>query len=165
MDEQKNSIPKQAEQPNSEMPAGSQEQQMEAEQESQSPEQNASESTEQIDYRSELEKANSKIAELEKKCIMQRLFIKPDDYDEILPKAMKLIDEETSLEEAFSLLATKYPEKIRLRPFIDMGGSTKGIQTGGDSFTSAFRGNIPNSYSSTANANTVKDRSGFFEKR
>ena len=165
MDEQKNNVPEQVEQSTSETPAESQEQQTAAEQESQSPAQNASESTDQIDYKSELEKANSRIAELEKRYIMHRLFVKPDDYDEILPKAMKLVDEKTSLEEAFSLLSIKYPEKIQLKPCIDMGGSTKGIKTGGDSFTSAFRGNIPNSYPSTANANTVKDRSGFFENR
>lgn len=145
MDEQKNSVPEQAEQPKSETPAEAQTQQTAAEQESQSSEQNVSESTEQVDYKSELEKANSRIAELEKKCIMQHLFVEPDNYDELLPKAMKLVDEETSLEEAFSLLATKYLKKIRLRPCIDMGGSTKGIKTGSDSFTSAFRGNIPNS--------------------
>jgi hypothetical protein len=161
MEENKSSVPKQSE---PEQITEAQEQQTAAEQESQSMEQ-VQNAPEQIDYKSELEKANLRIAELEKKSIMHNLLVKPDDYDEILPKAMKLVDEETSLEEAFSLLAAKYPEKIRLRPCIDMGGTTKGTDFGDDSFTSAFRGNLPNSYPSTANANTVKDRSGFFEKR
>lgn len=120
---------------------------------------------EQIDYKAELEKANSRIAELEKKYIMQHLFIESEDYDEILPIAKKLVDDETSLDKAFNLLSVKYPEKIRIRPYVDMGGSTPGIQFGGDEFTSAFKGNIPSSYPSTENANTVKDRSGFFENR
>ena len=162
MNEQKSSVPEQSE---PEQVTEAQEQQTASEQESQSSEQDT---TEQIDYKSELEKANSRIAELEKKYIMQYLYVNPDDYDEILPKAMKFVDEETSLEEAFSLLSTKYPDKIRLRPHIDMGGSTKGIPLGSnrDAFTAGLSGVVPNHFGeSVNNTNSVKDRRTFFDKK
>lgn len=92
MDEQKNSVPEQAEQPKSETPAEAQAQQTAAKQESQASEHGT---TEQIDYKSELEKANLRIAELELECeknIISKEWLIADGHEnEVIEKAREMV--------------------------------------------------------------------------
>lgn len=172
MDEQNNSIPEQGEL-----------QTTEQEQKKGVQEQNPdTKISEQIDYKSELEKANAKNAELTKQVVRMEFNISDADIDGMLKKADKLVDEEITLKDALTMLAVKYPDKIKAvekPPIIDMGGSTSGVALAAgpyDSFTRGFSETIPdkpeispyehpiqNTYYAKS-PNTVKDRGSFYNK-
>lgn len=111
MEENKNSVPEQSE---PEQVTEAQEQQTAAEQESQSPEQ-VQNDPEKIDYKSELEKANAKIAELEMNAdisLLKEKYRFPDESNvEIVTKARELVSSgfAENLTEAAGMLVAKMP--------------------------------------------------------
>lgn len=143
MNEQKNSVPEQAEQIMDE-------QQPIPEQEASSDQ--AEPKEEQINYKSELEKANSRIAELELECdkntISKEWLIAKGSEQEVIEKAHSLVEQgfAKDIVSAVGMLKETFPDVIKPNKMPRFSYSTSnGASFGNDetAFTSGFKNNKP----------------------
>lgn len=143
MNEQKNSVPEQAEQIMDE-------QQPIPEQEASSDQ--AEPKEEQIDYKSELEKANSRIAELELECdkntISKEWLIAKGSEQEVIEKAHSLVEQgfAKDIVNAVGMLKETFPDVIMPKKLPKFSCSTSSgvrFSNDGTAFASGFKNNKP----------------------